>query len=96
MQRSLILAVALFRGCAAFEPSSVFDDSWLQGLALDDASSYTNYASAVHNFLESGEDSDGTDQYVGFAPLLLRAHPTASGQARGNAAARRPMLSDAS
>ena len=74
MQR-ILLAVALFQSCSSFEPKSVYDKAWLNGLSETEASKYTGYADAVHNFLLSDEDSNPTDQYIGFAPLLLRAQP---------------------
>ena len=58
---------------------------WLNGLTETEAAKYTGYADAVHNFLLSDEDSNPTDQYIGFAPLLLRAQPTASAFVRSEA-----------
>ena len=46
---------------------------WFDGLSAVAGAAYTDYASKVHEFLESDNDSDATDQYVGFAPLKLSA-----------------------
>ena len=43
MQR-IILAVALFQSCSSFEPKSVYDGGWLNGLTESEAAKYTGYS----------------------------------------------------
>jgi len=56
----------------AFDADAIFDGTWLSTLSEADTSAYTTFATSIFDFLQTGQDSNPTDQYVGFAPLLLR------------------------
>jgi len=52
---------------------SLFDRSWFENQLDEDTQiAYAYTAQQVYDFLVSGADSDATDAYIGFAPLLLR------------------------
>jgi len=60
--------------------TSIFDRTWFEKELDQDAQvAYAYTAQQVYDFLESGADSDATDAYIGFAPLLLRASFHSSG-----------------
>jgi catalase (peroxidase I) len=60
--------------------TSLFEQSWFENeIDQDTRIAYAYTAQQVYDFLESGADSDETDHYIGFAPLLLRASFHGSG-----------------
>ena len=58
---------------------SIFFSDWLEELDDDTRLSYLQLTSSLYDFATSGADSDPTDQYTGFAPLLLRTSFHSSG-----------------
>lgn len=60
--------------------TSLFEKSWFENEIDQDARiAYAYAAQQVYDFLESGADSDETDHYISFAPLLLRSSFHGSG-----------------
>jgi len=85
---------------------SLFESSWFEKeLDQDGQIAYAYTAQQVYDFLESGADSDETDHYIGFAPLLLRtsfhsagtfSHPTGTGGTNGGTIFNKGELQDES
>ena len=71
---------------------TLFDENWWLSLGAEDRAAYAHLASSLYKFVRNGTDSDPTDHYQGFAPLLLRTSfhsggtyhkPTGTGGANG-------------
>jgi catalase (peroxidase I) len=84
--------------------TSLYDPSWFQN-DIDEKTriAYAYTAQQVYDFLESGADSDETDHYIGFAPLLVRAsfhgsgtytHATGTGGSNGGTIFNHAELAD--
>jgi len=52
---------------------NLFDRTWFDRLPSDSIIAYASTAEKIYDFLESGADADGTDSFISFAPMLLRA-----------------------
>lgn len=54
--------------------TSLFESTWFESsLDEDGRIAYAYTAQQVYDFLETDQDSNAFDSYIGFAPLLLRA-----------------------
>ena len=84
--------------------TSIYEQSWFQN-EIDEETriAYAYTAQQVYDFLESGADSDDTDHYIGFAPLLVRAsfhgsgtytHATGTGGSNGGTIFNHAELAD--